>query len=269
MKIKVLVENCAIDGFQCEHGLSLLLNVENKKVLFDFGQSKIFCDNAKKLDEDLANVDFAILSHGHYDHGGGLEEFCSLNHSAKIFASKFAFGDFWSSKFVGLSKNLLWNDGQANKQFVFVENSFQIDKNFSIVVADDVEKKFCNFNESMFEKVDGCLKKDELKHEMALIVDEKGKKTMFSGCSHLGIENLIAFAEKNGISNFVGGFHFKNMKMNDEDKSRLDNFAKIVDKSSIKFYTGHCTGENQLAFVNNLLKNNKIKKFQAGEILDL
>ena len=76
MKISVLAENTACDNlFDCEHGLSLYIDTGKNKILFDMGQSNLFEKNAEKLGIDLSEVDIAILSHGHYDHGGGLKRF--------------------------------------------------------------------------------------------------------------------------------------------------------------------------------------------------
>lgn len=71
MKIYSLVENTTNnDEFLDEHGLNLYIETNNHKILFDFGQSDCFIENAKKLGVNLQDVDIAILSHGHYEHGG-------------------------------------------------------------------------------------------------------------------------------------------------------------------------------------------------------
>ena len=80
MKIKVLSENTAIsEEFACEHGLSVYLESGGLKILFDTGASDLFLKNAKTLGVDIADVDLLFLSHGHYDHGGGLKDFLRVN----------------------------------------------------------------------------------------------------------------------------------------------------------------------------------------------
>jgi metal-dependent hydrolase (beta-lactamase superfamily II) len=80
MVVKVLMENTAVSGdFQTEHGLSLYVETGGYRLLFDTGASGLFLENAKKLDVDIAKVDFAVISHGHYDHGGGLKPFLAQN----------------------------------------------------------------------------------------------------------------------------------------------------------------------------------------------
>jgi 7,8-dihydropterin-6-yl-methyl-4-(beta-D-ribofuranosyl)aminobenzene 5'-phosphate synthase len=66
-------------AYRCEHGLSLYIEPRNHKVLFDMGQGNLFLENAERMGVDIEAVDIAILSHGHYDHGGGIETFLKRN----------------------------------------------------------------------------------------------------------------------------------------------------------------------------------------------
>ena len=83
MRITALLENTSACGLPVEHGLSLFVEMENGcRFLFDMGQSDLFSRNALALGIDLNTADFAVLSHGHYDHGGGLSIFLKLNDHA-------------------------------------------------------------------------------------------------------------------------------------------------------------------------------------------
>lgn len=76
MKITTLIENAHASGnLISEHGLSLYIETKKHKILFDTGQSNAFILNAEKLNIDLKQVDIVIISHGHYDHIGGLIHF--------------------------------------------------------------------------------------------------------------------------------------------------------------------------------------------------
>ena len=116
MMIKTLVENTAQSkNFGTEHGLSLYIETNNRKILFDVGASELFLDNAKKLNVDICDVDYLIISHGHYDHGGGLEAFLRENTKAEVFLNRLAFGGFYAVRsndeleYIGLDAGLKEN----------------------------------------------------------------------------------------------------------------------------------------------------------------
>ncbi len=86
IKLNILAENRAKRrGILGEHGLSILVEIEGYKVLFDTGQTDVFSLNAKMDGIDLSMVDALVISHGHYDHTGGVPEFCRINKKALIY----------------------------------------------------------------------------------------------------------------------------------------------------------------------------------------
>jgi len=72
MKISVLTENHAGSITMAEHGLSYLIELDGKRILFDTGQSEMFLRNAEVMNISMKNIDIVILSHGHFDHGNGM-----------------------------------------------------------------------------------------------------------------------------------------------------------------------------------------------------
>ena len=93
MVITSLCDNLALPGFAAEHGLSLWIDTGKERILFDFGQTDAYEANAQKLGIHLAEADFGFLSHGHYDHGGGLARFLAANSHAPVYLSPYAFED--------------------------------------------------------------------------------------------------------------------------------------------------------------------------------
>ena len=99
IKIQNLIEDTAANnGCLAEHGLSFYVETLNHKLLVDAGASGKFMENAKKLNVNLKQVDTLILSHGHYDHSGGILPFASINPTARIYIHEKAAGDYYSEK---------------------------------------------------------------------------------------------------------------------------------------------------------------------------
>ena len=110
MRIVTLIENTSCQAsLCCEHGLSLYIETGKHRILFDAGQTGAFADNAEKLGIDLRTVDLAVLSHGHYDHGGGLKRFLEINHTAPVYLSRNAFGAYYNGtqKYIGLDSAIV------------------------------------------------------------------------------------------------------------------------------------------------------------------
>jgi len=97
MIIKTLVENTALSkDFGSEHGLSLYIETNGRKTLFDVGASGLFLKNAIKMNVNIPDVDYLIISHGHYDHGGGLKVFLRENTKAEVFLHRLAFEKYYA-----------------------------------------------------------------------------------------------------------------------------------------------------------------------------
>lgn len=115
MRIINLVENELGDsGCEAAHGLSFYVETKNHKLLFDSSPSDIVIRNAKMLGVDLTAVDTVILSHGHYDHSGGILPFVELNPKAKIYMQQNAGGDYYAFdgeeqgfRYIGIDKKIL------------------------------------------------------------------------------------------------------------------------------------------------------------------
>ena len=109
MRVVSLIENTGKrNDLQIEHGLSLYIETENHRILFDAGATDQFLDNAEKLGVDIAAVDTLVLSHGHYDHTGGVSGFLTRNQQANVYIRETAFGPFYhcsemEKRFIGIS----------------------------------------------------------------------------------------------------------------------------------------------------------------------
>ena len=96
MKIIVLMEDTWKDpAYRYEHGLSIYIETKRHRLLVDTGKTDAFFCNAKKHGIDLSKVDTVVLSHGHYDHGGGIMAFHKQNPKAGIYLQRSACGSYY------------------------------------------------------------------------------------------------------------------------------------------------------------------------------
>lgn len=259
MKVVVLSENTSKKGCLKEHGLSLYIETDRHKILFDFGASWNFAANAERLGVDLSMVDIAFLSHGHYDHGTGLLTFLDINKIANVYMHELAFEPHYNSRneYIGLDPTI---DGHP--RLIKVRDDIKIDDELSFVTLKD--KKLPYETNGLKVKRGQYMENEKFEHEMYLMIHEDFKYTLFSGCSHRGLINLIYGFR---FDAFVGGFHF--MKYDvlwDEDK--LLDAAKAIKNACADFYTGHCTGSEQYQFLKDEV-GARLHDFSAGDVLFL
>lgn len=258
MKITALLENTTkSNNMQIEHGLSLYIETKNHNILFDMGQSNLFASNAEKLNINLSDVDIAVLSHGHYDHGGGLSRFLELNTTAPIYISQFAFEPHYngSKKYIGLDKSLY-----QNERFIFVKEDFEIDTELKLFSCNQKERKYSASSSGLNMLQNNILLPDDFRHEQYLMIEENNKKVLISGCSHKGILNLVSWFKPDYL---IGGFHISKL----ETEADLTNIAKSLNKYQTKYYTCHCTGVEQYNYIQKYMNN--INYLSCGQIISI
>lgn len=258
MKITALLENTTKStNMQIEHGLSLYIETEKHNILFDMGQSDLFADNAKKLNINLSYVDIAILSHGHYDHGGGLSRFLELNTTAPIYISQFAFEPHYNGnqKYIGLDKSLY-----QNKRFIFTNEKLEIDAELKLFSCNQKERTYNTSGSGLNMLQNDILLPDDFRHEQYLMIEENDKKVLISGCSHKGILNLVSWFKPNYL---IGGFHISKL----ETEADLTNIAKSLNKYQTKYYTCHCTGVKQYNYIKKYMSN--INYLSCGQTISI
>lgn len=244
MRIITLIENTASwEDLAAEHGLSLYIETENHRILFDAGQSAAFADNAEKLGVDLSRVDICILSHGHYDHGGGLKRFIDVNHTAPIYVSRWAFEPHYGGpeRYNGLDQTLL-----ESQRIRFAEDIHHLAPGLTLFSCNDRQRPFDADSFGLLVLEDGILKRDDFRHEQYLMIEDGGKRILISGCSHKGILNIAHWFRPDVL---IGGFHF--MKL--EDPAALTDAARKLAQYKTVYYTGHCTGQMQYTCMKRVM----------------
>ena len=256
MKIVSLVENTTSnENLTCEHGLSLYIETDNYKILFDMGQSDLFAENAGKLGIDLTQVDMAILSHGHYDHGGGLKKFLEINENAPVYISKYAFGEYYNGteKYIGLDTSLKNSD-----RIIFTDGELKLAENLALYHCNDRKKGYDLGSFGLNKKVEGIFVPDDFLHEQYLCIWENGNQVLISGCSHKGILNIVEWFQPDVL---VGGFHFSKLALDET----LESYAKVLDGYDTEYYTCHCTGVEQYQFMKRYMK--RLNYLETGKEL--
>ena len=262
MKIWTLMENTTCrDDLVCEHGLSLYIEANGKRILFDAGQTAAFADNAEKMGVDLAQVDLCILSHGHYDHGGGLARFLEVNDHAPVYVSRHAFGDHYNGeeKYIGLDWMLL-----NEERISFVGDNLTIDDTLSLHGCSNFPQPYYTDAYGMQVLRKGQYETDDFRHEMYLLIREGERRIIVSGCSHRGVMNIKTWFAPDV---FVGGFHL--MKLDPgKDATRLKFTAMELLKKETVYYTGHCTGEKQFAVLKEHM-GDRLQALSTGAVYEV
>lgn len=261
MIIKTLVENTSISkDFDSEHGLSLYIETTNHKILFDTGASGLFYENAKKLNVNIAEIDYLIISHGHYDHGGGLKTFLQENTKAEVFLNRFAFDKYYALgpndelKFIGIDGNL-----KNNKQIIPTSDKFFINK--GIYVFSNITQKEPRpiSNSGLLTEYNGQTMNDSFAHEQNLVIEKDDEVLLITGCAHNGIINILEhfYKLRGRMPDYViGGFHLSSRSSGNESSATIDKIGKYLLDTKARYYTCHCTGIEPYKQLKSLMGDN-------------
>ncbi len=251
MKITSLIENTAgAEGCVPLHGLSLYIETERHRVLMDFGPSDDTLRNAECLGVDLRGVDVAVLSHGHYDHSGGLLAFVEMNPKAPIYMQRSAAGENYAydgpekgHRYIGIDKRIA-----GLPQIRLLDGDFRIDDELELFTVKSRRFPLPSTNKRILRKVGEGFVQDDFSHEQCLYVRSGGRSALLSGCAHSGILNIMdAFAEKFGEGRLpdvvVSGFHLMRKSGYAEgDFREQEEIANRLMELPCRFCTCHCTG---------------------------
>ena len=293
MRIINLAENTeGAAGCGFEHGLCFYIETEHHKLLMDTGQSDLFIKNAEKLGVDLTKVDTVVLSHGHYDHGGGILPFAEINPDAKIYVQASAFGEYYSidSKgqphYIGLAEGIRElpqivvvgskpdsaekEDAQSevDTEGSFEDGIYRIDDELSLFTGIGNEHPIPSANQRLMKKTEEDMVQDDFSHEQCLVIHEGTKSVLLSGCAHHGILNILdRYRELYGGDPdvVISGFHMmKRHGYSDADITMIIDTALELRKLRTVFYTGHCTGVEPYNAMKKLM-GDKLHYVHSGD----
>lgn len=245
MQAIVLIDNIPDNNLTPEWGLSILIHYKDKTILLDTGASSNFSHNAEKLKLDLFAVDYAVLSHAHYDHADGMEAFFQINEKAKFYlrngCGECCYKKKWIfPKYIGIKKGIL---EKYQDRIVYAKGDYEICGGVRLIPHKGGDFTEIARKANLYMKKNGRLRPDDFSHEQSLVFETDRGMVVFNSCSHGGADHIIREVQEaypgRKIYAMIGGFHL--FKMSD-DEVRV--FAKRVRRTGIeKIYTGHCTGE--------------------------
>lgn len=258
MKFVTLVEDTTKCELGAEHGLSIYAETEKHKLLFDVGTTDLFIKNAKALGIDLSQVDTVVISHGHNDHGGGLDAFLAINDHAVIYLQEKAFNDHYTAKktgpeYIGLNQAL-----KTHPQVKLLDGSYVIDDELQI---------YSHVTGEIYETNKNLLKEDKTRddfvHEQHLLIQGR-KNVLLMGCGHKGVLNIIRQCPA-APDIVIGGFHLYSPRTGEclPEPVIMDLAANLPDAV---YYTGHCTGDKALKILTRELR--EIHPLMTGTVIE-
>ncbi len=231
-------------GLIAEHGLAILIG-GREKTLFDTGQGKAVLHNASILGINLQDIDKIVLSHGHYDHTGGLKEVLKETGEVEVIAHPDILADKRArsrgrEKYIGVpfTRDELEAVGA---RFTLKKGPIEVSR--GILSTGEIERKtpFEDADERLFVNEGGRLVLDLLMDDQSLILDTSKGLVIVCGCAHSGIINTIEHAKAltgHNIYAVVGGIHLANAS-----ESCLEKTIHAFNALGVKrLELSHCTG---------------------------
>jgi 7,8-dihydropterin-6-yl-methyl-4-(beta-D-ribofuranosyl)aminobenzene 5'-phosphate synthase len=248
MRITVIVDNHASGDLLAEHGLALWIEARGRRVLFDTGAGRALAPNARALKIDLRAAASVVLSHGHYDHGGGLPAVLRSRPGPEVYAHPAAAQPRYAveggrARFIGLP-----TESAAAQARVPEEKLHWVAQ--PVGLGPGIGLTGCVPRETGYEDTGGPFfldrggqRPDPLEDDMAMWVATARGLVVCVGCSHAGIVNTLRHALKlsgaDRLRAVLGGFHL--MGAGEERLERTLRDLKALKPGRVA--PCHCTGD--------------------------
>ncbi len=245
-----------------EHGLSLYIEADGRRLLFDTGASNVFLRNAEVLEKDISSVDAVILSHGHYDHTGGLAHLHGLDIYAHpdLFIPKYARRSFFHYEYIG---NEYMREQYMRDNALRIHDVADTAELFpGCIMMTGFSKKGLSAGFWIKPFPARRIMKDQFDDELALVFQTVKGLVVITGCAHSGVLQIVEKAKKvcgsRKVHALLGGFHLSKLLLR---KNRM--VARALERAHIsRIGISHCTGGKLLP----LLKSEQVFAFNCGDV---
>lgn len=271
VKITVLIENTALEPLKCEHGLSMLIEFQDERILLDAGTTDLFLENAERMNVSLEGIQTCVLSHGHYDHSGGFATYLEQNQEAVLYMMEQADEEYYSLKGelhqIGIPKTVIESH---RKRIKFINKITKLREQVYLVPHHTKGLDAIGARAGLYRKDGNELVPDDFRHELSLVFDTSQGLIVFNSCSHAGVKNIIpevqnAFPSKK-IYAFLGGLHMKGDVFTEEEIRGVADYLKAEGVQYL--FTGHCTGEKAFAILKDQA-GDMVQELTTGKIIDI
>jgi 7,8-dihydropterin-6-yl-methyl-4-(beta-D-ribofuranosyl)aminobenzene 5'-phosphate synthase len=262
-----------------EWGLSLCVEVNGRHLLVDMGASDAFARNAEHLSVDIAAMDAAIVSHHHYDHGGGLRRFLELNDHANIYLGAAPDGEptvrllGFINKSIGLDQALV---AKHAHRFRVVSQRTEVFPGVFVLPCSGGQHARPAGNRHLYLKRGGDFVHDDFRHEIVVAIRERDALVILTACSHNGLLNMVETVQRGfpgvPVKAVIGGFHFAALPpfsgMSESARVVKEMGLAVLDRGIETTYTGHCTGKKAFEVLRGAM-GDRVQEIYTGRRIDL
>lgn len=255
VKITVLSENTsARDDLTAEYGLSMWIEADGTNILFDTGMAGAFAANAEKLGIDLSKAVHLVLSHGHFDHTGGIP--LALDHAPEVLIHlhpdaanpKHLFGGVGNAPSIGMPGPSLQAVKDRTSRCMFLSGVTRLTDHIFLTGPVPRRTAFEKIVEPFTLDPEGKLP-DTMPDDQALWIETGEGLIIVLGCAHAGVVNTVDYIrEKSGLDRIravIGGMHLMS-----SDRETIELTADAIESWNAGFISpNHCTGEAACSYL--------------------